>query len=63
MMLCNWGLKESAKRGGWNLTIMASPMGRALYQHLGYKLLDTEFAQVSGERESVDIDIMEKLAS
>lgn len=62
-MLCNWGLKESSKRGGWNLTVMSSPMGQVLYQQLGYELLGTECARVRGESESVEIGILEKLAS
>ena len=59
-MLCDWGEKESTKKGGWILTLEASPMGEALYEHLGYKLVGTEKAQVSGESELVDIYSMEK---
>jgi predicted acetyltransferase len=62
-MLCNWGLKESAKRGDWPLTLMASPMGKGLYEHLGYKLLGNGVAQISGEEAKVDIYAMEKLIS
>lgn len=59
-MLCDWGQKESAKRGGWVLTLMASPMGRLLYEGLGYKLVGTEKAQLDGENERVDIYCMKK---
>jgi len=54
-MLCNWGLKESNKRGNWPLTVMASPMGKPFYEHLGYELRGTETARVKGEEEKVDI--------
>jgi ribosomal protein S18 acetylase RimI-like enzyme len=59
-MLCDWGERESAKRGNWILTLEASPMGKGLYEHLGYKLVGTEKAQVEGEDEVVDIYSMEK---
>lgn len=58
-LLCDWGQQESVKRG-WILTVMASPMGRALYERLGYKLVGSERAQIPGEDEKVDIDILIK---
>lgn len=58
-MLCNWGQKEAMKKG-WVLTVMASPMGRILYEYLGYKIVGSERVQVSGEDENVDIDCMMK---
>ncbi|KAF3768123.1 hypothetical protein M406DRAFT_253529 [Cryphonectria parasitica EP155] len=60
-MLCGWGEQEAIKRGGgWSLTVMASPMGRLLYEHLGYRLLGAVTAQVDGEEERVDIYILAK---
>ncbi|KAF4987083.1 hypothetical protein FDECE_15606 [Fusarium decemcellulare] len=58
-MLCNWGQKESLKTGRV-LTVMASPMGKVLYKGLGYGLVGSVTAQVEGEEEKVDIDILEK---
>jgi ribosomal protein S18 acetylase RimI-like enzyme len=57
--LCNWGVEESARRGGWILTVMASPMGKSLYDHLGYNLVGCETAKVDGEEEKVDIYALE----
>ncbi|KAF4470351.1 gnat family [Fusarium albosuccineum] len=59
-MLCNWGQKESLKTGRRMLTVMASPMGKELYKELGYGLVGSVTAQVEGEEEKVDIDILEK---
>lgn len=57
--LCNWGVEEAARRGGWILTVMASPMGKNLYDHLGYNLVGYGTAQVDGEVEKVDIYALE----
>ena len=57
--LCNWGVEESARRGGWILTVMASPMGKDLYEHLGCSLVGCETAQVDVEEEKVDIYALE----
>ncbi|KAF4470357.1 gnat family [Fusarium albosuccineum] len=58
-MLCNWGQKESMKTGRI-LTVMASPMGKELYEELGYGVVGSVTAQVEGEEEKVEIDILEK---
>lgn len=58
--MCNWGREEAERRGGWTLTVMASPMGRLLYEHLDYKFVGSEVAQVNGEDEMVVLDIMNK---
>lgn len=58
--LCRWGEEEAAKRGGWTLTVMASPMGKLLYAHLGYRLVGTVTAGMDGEEETVDIDVLSK---
>lgn len=57
--LCNWGVEEAARRGGVILTVMASPMGKSLYEYLGYSLVGTVTAQVEGEEEKVDIFALE----
>ena len=54
-MLCNWGEAESVKKGNLTLTVMASPMGKLLYEHLSYKLVGSETAQLEGEKEKVEI--------
>lgn len=59
-MLCQWGENEAIKRGGWTLTVMASPLGTLLYKHLGYRTLGTVTAQVDGERDKVDITVLAK---
>jgi predicted acetyltransferase len=58
-MLCNWGQDEAMKRG-WMLTVMASPMGKALYENLGYELVGSVTVHVDGEDESVVVSVMEK---
>lgn len=58
-MLCNWG-RDEAVRKGWTLTVMASPMGRFLYEHLGYTLVGSEKVQADGEDEQFDIDSLVK---
>ena len=39
---------------------MASPMGKHLYESLGYKVVSTEKVQVEGEEEAVLVYAMEK---
>jgi ribosomal protein S18 acetylase RimI-like enzyme len=58
-MLCNWGQTEAIKNGKI-LTVMASPMGKNLYEYLGYKLVGAEKVQAEGEEETFDIYILEK---
>ncbi|KAI1111619.1 acyl-CoA N-acyltransferase [Nemania sp. NC0429] len=59
-MLCNWGEDEAVRRGHWTLTVNASPLGRLVYEHLGYHVAGSETAQVDGEDEKVVIDSMSK---
>ncbi|KAJ5800681.1 uncharacterized protein N7518_002749 [Penicillium psychrosexuale] len=58
-MLCDWGRKEAMKRG-WMWTVIASPIGKLLYEHLGCDLVGAETIRVLGEDESVDIYMMEE---
>ncbi|KAL8834336.1 MAG: hypothetical protein Q9170_003790 [Blastenia crenularia] len=53
-MLCNWGL-NMATRKSWVMTVMASPMGKLLYEHLGYRLLGSVVVQVGEEKEKLNI--------
>jgi predicted N-acetyltransferase YhbS len=57
--LCNWGLEEARKKG-WMLTVVASAMGKSLYEHLGYKLVGTLKIQADGEDETFDEYCLEK---
>ena len=58
-MLCRWGEEQAARKEHLHVTVMASPMGRTLYTHLGYEVIGQERAVVEGEDEWVDIDLME----
>lgn len=58
-MLCNWGLVEATKKG-WILTVLASPMGKILYEHLGYNLVGTEKVQADGEDETFNVYCLEQ---
>jgi ribosomal protein S18 acetylase RimI-like enzyme len=53
-MLCNWGKKQAIQKG-WVLTVLASPMGKLLYQELGYKLVGSVVVQVDGEDEKLEV--------
>jgi predicted GNAT family acetyltransferase len=58
-MICSWGEKVASKKG-WTLTLFASPIGKFLYEHLGYKHVGSEQVQVDGEDEVISIDSMVK---
>lgn len=45
----------------WALTLLASPMGKLLYAHLGYDLVATGLAKVGEEEEEVEIFAMRKI--
>jgi GNAT superfamily N-acetyltransferase len=53
-MLCNWG-KEQAMKTGCMLTVFASPMGKRLYQELGYTLVGSVKVQVDDEDEKLQV--------
>jgi ribosomal protein S18 acetylase RimI-like enzyme len=53
-MLCNWG-KEQAVERRWVLTVLACPMGKLLYQALGYKLVGSVIVQVDDEDEKLEV--------
>jgi hypothetical protein len=58
-MLCNWGREEAMKRS-WMWTVISSPMGKSVYEHLGCDLLGAETVRVPGEVEHVVIYMMEE---
>jgi GNAT superfamily N-acetyltransferase len=56
-MLTDWGV-EHAKEKGWPVTVCASPMGRLLYAHLGFRVIATEEVRVDDEEEVLRTTIM-----
>jgi ribosomal protein S18 acetylase RimI-like enzyme len=58
-MLCHWGLKEATKKH-WMLTVIGSPMGKSLYEHLGYGLVGILKIQAKGEEETLYEYCLEK---
>ena len=43
-MLYNWGFDRAAEKG-WVVTVLASPLGKLLYERLGCKLLGSVTVQ------------------
>lgn len=65
-MLLKWGLRE-AEEQNVPITMFASPMGKQLYQHYGFKELARAYVNVEGEKEFLNVSCMawepEKLAN
>lgn len=59
--LCDWGLREAFKKGGWIVTVHATPMGKLLYENLGYKFVGYKTVQVEGEEENFILYALEKV--
>ncbi|KAF2746991.1 acyl-CoA N-acyltransferase [Sporormia fimetaria CBS 119925] len=57
-MLCQWGMSEAAKRG-YKATVLASPMGTKLYEHLGYNHMGSVIVRVKEEEEMLSVDCLE----
>ena len=55
--LVNWGIAV-AKLDNLAVSLMASPMGKPLYTHLGFKSLGRIIIRVLGETEEVYMDAM-----
>lgn len=53
-MLCKWGM-EKARKADVAVPIFASPMGKLLYESLGFRQVGTWKAQVEGEDEALVI--------
>jgi hypothetical protein len=51
-LLTRWGLKKAANES-FVATVFASPMGKALFEHLGFEILGTVVVQVEGENEKL----------
>ncbi|KAI1125895.1 hypothetical protein F5Y10DRAFT_246105 [Nemania abortiva] len=49
--LVNWGVRE-VSGNGWPVTVCASPMGRYLYEHLGFVDIGTEVIRAEDEENS-----------
>ena len=56
--LCKWGM-EKVKDKGYMVTVLGSPMGAALYKHLGFHLLETVVVQMENEEEKLLIECLE----
>ncbi|KAF2456063.1 hypothetical protein BDY21DRAFT_347798 [Lineolata rhizophorae] len=55
--LCEWGIGQ-ALRHGVVVTLFASPMGKLLYQKLGFENVTTVPVKVQGEDASVELSAM-----
>jgi hypothetical protein len=55
--LCMWGIFK-AENDNVVVTLLASPLGRLFYSHLGFRFLKTLMVQVSGEEEKVYMHAM-----
>ncbi len=56
-MLVRWGITVAGGKG-WPVTLCASPMGRLLYEHLGFENIASEIVQVEGEEETLTSTVM-----
>jgi GNAT superfamily N-acetyltransferase len=56
-MLVRWGITV-AEGKGWLVTLCASPMGRFLYQYLGFEKIASEVVQVEGDEETLTSTVM-----
>jgi predicted N-acetyltransferase YhbS len=56
-MLVRWGITV-AEGKGWPVTLCASPMGRFLYDYLGFEKISSEVVQVEGEEETLTSTVM-----
>jgi ribosomal protein S18 acetylase RimI-like enzyme len=52
--LCDWGMRL-AKMTGMTISVFASPMGRELYRHLGFRDVSDVKVSVKGEQESINV--------
>ena len=56
-MLVKWGMKVADEKG-WPTTLAASPMGRFLYEYLGFEKIASEVVRADGEEETLTSTIM-----
>ena len=55
--LLEWGM-EKAKREGWTVSLFSSPMGRRVYEKLGFEVVGTFRTKVEGEEVFLDTPAM-----
>ncbi len=58
-MLCRWGMAV-AEQQGRPVTVLASPLGRQLYERLGFDFLGDVIVQVDGEQDRLVVGCLEK---
>ena len=56
-MLVRWGMTVAGGKG-WPVTLCASPMGRFLYEYLGFEKIADEVVQAEGEEETLTSMVM-----
>ena len=56
-VLARWGV-DRAQSKGWPATVLASPMGKLLYEHVGFREVGTVTVQVEGENEKLLISCL-----
>ena len=57
-MLSGWGMDKAAEKG-WIITVLASPMGKMLYEYLGYTTVGSATVQVEGENDRLTVYCLE----
>ncbi|ETS79398.1 hypothetical protein PFICI_09251 [Pestalotiopsis fici W106-1] len=57
--LCRWGLQLAQKRGQ-PVTVLASWMGKTLYEQLGFQTLGIVVVQVPSEEEKLEVSCLER---
>ncbi|KAI9817888.1 MAG: hypothetical protein M1827_001007 [Pycnora praestabilis] len=58
-LLCQWGIDRVTERGdGWVVALIATRMGRNLYENLGFRKVADMLVQVEGEEESIEAAAM-----
>jgi len=55
--LCLWGI-EAARCTGFAIAVFASPMGRVLYSHLGFKWCDNVRIRALGDEQEIEVAAM-----
>jgi GNAT superfamily N-acetyltransferase len=56
--LCKWGMKR-ARRDGVVITLISSPMGYKLYEHIGFQDRGKEIVRAQGEKEKLSVHVMD----
>lgn len=56
--LCRWGMKK-AQEDNVAVTLMAAPMGKLLYAHLGFRFVGSGVIEVPGDPEKGSWELMD----